>query len=321
MLQDHYGRRFSYLRLSITDVCNFRCTYCLPDGYLKPDVKKQFLSVEEIATITRVFAKFGLKKIRITGGEPSLRPDLPQIISQIKRTAGVEKVVMTSNGYKLPQRINSWVDAGLDSLNISVDSLRPEMFAAITGMDRLQEILKGIDEAKNLNLPIKVNAVLMKTFNLNDMDRFLDWVKHKNVSLRFIELMETGEHKPFFDAQHTSGQQIMDSLLEKGWQKTIKKISDGPAIELFHPDYLGRIGFILPYGNEFCASCNRLRVSSTGKLHLCLFGDDGYDLRPYLHDDEALANFILECMDHKTVSHQLGQNQTGQTTNLSIIGG
>lgn len=324
MLQDNYGRQFYYLRLSITDVCNFKCDYCLPNGYQKPETPTAELSLSEIRNIAEAFAALGTKKIRITGGEPALRIDLPDIIELCKSTPGIESVAITTNGYRLPQHIEDWVKAGLDRLNISIDSLDPKMFKAITGHDRLQEIMQGMKQAETLGLSsIKVNTVLMKQFNGHQLQQYLDWIKHQPITLRFIELMQTGDNLTFFNDNHIAGSGIKTQLIEQGWSPIIRGKSAGPAQEFQHPDYQGRVGLIMPYSKDFCDSCNRLRVSSSGKLHLCLFGEQGLPLRHLCqqNDPVALQQQIIEYVKLKKESHFLQQGETGATKHLAMIGG
>jgi len=323
MLTDNFGRKFYYLRLSITDVCNFRCNYCLPDGY-KCDHDRDFLSLPEIKRIAKAFAQMGTEKIRITGGEPSLRKDLPEILAACKQTPNIKHLALTSNGYKLPEHIRNWQDAGLDSLNISIDSLDPRQFHAITGHNKLPHILKGIDLAlANGDTSIKINTVLMREYNGYDMQTFLDFLKDTPVTLRFIELMQTGDNQKFFNAQHLQGERIKQNLLLTGWLPMIRDKSSGPAQEFYHPDYLGKIGLIMPYSKDFCNSCNRLRVSSLGKLHLCLFGEEGLSLRDnLLYDDvEPLKAQIAALLTNKEATHFLHDKITGATTNLAMLGG
>lgn len=323
MLSDNFGRRFSYLRLSITDVCNFRCSYCLPDGY-QCDHNRDFLSLEQINTVVSTFASLGTKKVRITGGEPSLRKDLPAIIKQCKQTKGIETVAITTNGYKLSSQIITWVEAGLDQLNVSIDSLDPRHFQTITGHDKLEEILKGISKAEALGLKnVKVNVVLMRQYAAKELRSFLDWIKGTAVTLRFIEVMQTGENVRFFDEQHVKAGTIKATLEADGWLPMIRKATDGPAQEFYHPQFKGRIGLIMPYSNDFCATCNRLRVSALGKLHLCLFSDHGLDLRSQINegDEEALANTIQSLITDKKATHYLHDRLTGATKNLAMLGG
>lgn len=323
MLTDNFGRRFYYLRLSITDVCNFKCDYCLPNGY-QCDHDREFLSLPEIKRLALGFSQLGTEKIRITGGEPSLRKDLPEIIAACKQTPGIKKVAITSNGYKLPQHLPAWLDAGIDNINISIDSLDPRQFHSITGHNKLDTILKGIDMALADGRPqVKVNTVLMREYNAYDIQSYLDWIKDSPITLRFIDLMQTGDNKPFFDAQHIQGARIKQNLILDGWLPVIQDKSAGPAQEFYHPDYVGRIGFIMPYSNSFCDSCNRLRISSLGKLHLCLFGEEGLSLKEQLRCDdvEPLKQQIISLLGDKKATHFLHEKLTGATTNLSMLGG
>ncbi len=323
MLTDNFGRRFSYLRLSITDVCNFRCNYCLPDGY-ECDQPRDFLSLAEITRLSKAFAQLGTEKIRITGGEPALRKDLPEIINICKSTAGIKKVALTSNGFKLPEHLPQWLDAGIDAINISIDSLDPRQFHAITGHDKLQTILKGIDMAlADGSTQLKVNTVLMREYSGKDIQSYLDWIKDTPITLRFIELMQTGDNQEFFDAQHVQGSRIKQNLILDGWLPVIQNKSAGPAQEFYHPDYQGKIGLIMPYSKDFCHSCNRLRVSSSGKLHLCLFGDEGLSLREQLQQDDLvpLQERIVSLLGDKKATHFLHEKLTGATKHLAMLGG
>lgn len=322
MLEDKFGRRFHYLRLSITDVCNFSCDYCLPDGYVC-DSDRNFLSLAEIAQVTTGFAQLGTSKIRITGGEPSLRKDLPQIIAQCAQTPGIEHVAITTNGYKLPEHLPAWIDAGLNSLNVSIDSLDPRMFASITGHDKLEVIMRGIEVALQAGIKVKVNAVLMRQFNQGEMSSFLDWVKQTPITLRLIELMQTGDNVTFFERNHVSGSAIKQLLIADGWSQIIRDKTAGPAQEFQHPDYQGNIGLIMPYGKDFCASCNRLRITAKGKLHLCLFADQGLDIRPFLQtgDQNALQQQLVNLLGDKEATHWLQEGFTGATKHLAMLGG
>ena len=323
MLTDNFGRRFSYLRLSITDVCNFSCNYCLPDGY-QCDQPRDFLSLCEIKRITKAFAELGTEKIRITGGEPALRKDLPEIIRVCKETPGIKTVAITSNGFKLPEHLPQWLDAGIDAINISIDSLDPRQFHAITGHDKLKTILTGIDMAlADGRASVKVNTVLMRDHSGREIQSYLDWLKDTPITLRFIELMQTGDNQEFFDAQHVQGSRIKQNLILDGWLPVIQNKSAGPAQEFFHPDYQGKVGLIMPYSKDFCNSCNRLRMSSSGKLHLCLFGEEGLSLREELQSDDIkpLQAKILTLLGDKKATHYLHDKLTGATKHLGMLGG
>ncbi|BDX06875.1 GTP 3',8-cyclase MoaA [Planctobacterium marinum] len=322
MLQDTHGRRFHYLRLSITDVCNFRCNYCLPDGY-QCDSDRDFLSLSEIKTIARTFSSLGTSKIRLTGGEPSLRKDLPQIIEACARTDGIDKVVITTNGYRFPDVIDDWHQAGIAGINVSIDSLDANVFNSITGADKLKAILAGVDKAAAMGIPVKINSVLMKGVNESSLQQFLNWLQDTPVTLRFIELMETGLSHQFFKQHHIAGEPIKQRLLQQGWTRIVRGKSAGPAQEFHHPDYAGKIGLIMPYSKDFCDSCNRLRISATGKLHLCLFAEQGLSLREEIAngDELALRHKISELLTTKDISHWLHEGKTGATKHLAMLGG
>jgi len=326
LLTDAFARKFYYLRLSITDVCNFRCTYCLPDGYRPGHVTNNgFLSVDEVRRVTRAFAGMGTEKVRLTGGEPSLRRDFSEIIAAVRENPAIRQIAVTTNGYRLARDVAQWRDAGLTALNVSVDSLDARQFYAITGQDKFRQVMDGIDAAFDAGFAkVKVNTVLMRDVNHHQLDTFLAWIKPRPIQLRFIELMETGDGGELFRKHHLSGMVVRDELLRRGWVRQLRQRSDGPAQVFCHPDYAGEIGLIMPYEKDFCASCNRLRVSSVGKLHLCLFGDGGVDLRDLLSDDEqqqALQARIADALQQKKQTHFLHQGDTGITQNLSYIGG
>lgn len=324
-LVDRFQRQYTYLRLSITDVCNFRCNYCLPHGYQPPAHKQTFLTLPEIRRIATTFARLGTEKIRITGGEPTLRKDFLEIAQTMAQTKGIRKVALTTNGYRMARDVASWKASGITDINVSVDSLDPRQFQLITGENKLQAILDGIDRALGVGYrKIKVNAVLMKQYSAKELDQFLAWIKHQPIQMRFIELMETGEMDDFFRSQHISGQHILQRLLNEGWQLQQRALSDGPAKVLKHPDYLGEIGLIMPYEKNFCASCNRLRISALGKLHLCLFGEEGVNIRDLLQSDDQQLQLEMRlkvALQGKREHHYLHIGDSGVRDNLASIGG
>ncbi|MEW9799192.1 GTP 3',8-cyclase MoaA [Alteromonas sp. CYL-A6] len=322
MLTDNMGRTFRYLRLSVTEVCNFRCQYCLPDGYQgKPETA--FLSLAEIETLVSAFAALGTTKVRVTGGEPSLRRDLPEILSRIHHTAGIEQLAITTHGARLEKYARQWQQAGLDQVNVSIDSLDPRQFHAITGKDCLSAVLRGLDAALDCGLTVKVNTVLMAGFSVSQLKPFLHWLKNTPITLRFIELMQTGDHTLFFNKNRLSGEPLKQWLEQQGWQQVQRRRDAGPALEYAHPDYVGRIGVILPYARDFCQGCNRLRVAANGKLHLCLFSEEGISLRPHLAngDVDAVMTQLTELLGKKQETHSLHEGKTGATRHLAMLGG
>ena len=327
LLQDNFGRKFPYIRMSITDVCNFKCGYCLPNGYQvdKSDNRK-FLHLDEIRRLAMVFSKLGVSKIRITGGEPTVRKDFFEII-KILKDVGIKKVAITTNGYHLDKKAQMLVDSGLNGINISIDSLDRNTFKSITGHDRLPEILKGIKILQDLNFEnIKVNAVLLNNINAseNDFNSWGEFIKINKVDFRFIELMQTGDNLDYFKKYHISSKIFKEYLNNNNWiYQTLGKDA-GPSLNYINPDYKGKFGIIAPYSKDFCKSCNRLRITSRGDLRLCLFGNTGISIRHLLQKDdqiEELQDLILGQMKFKKESHYLELGETGLTKNLSTTGG
>ncbi|QIL20327.1 GTP 3',8-cyclase MoaA [Thermomonas sp. HDW16] len=325
VLQDRFGRAFPYLRLSVIEACNFHCSYCLPDGFHARAGRPMPLTREEIARLLRGFASVGLRKLRLTGGEPSLRRDLPEIIASAAAVGSIDSIALTTNGTLLDRRVARWRQAGLTNLNISVDALERERFHAITGHDRLDEILRGIELAQGLGFKaIKLNAVLLKGLNDDLLPQWFDYLRERDVTVRFIELMRTGDNLAYFERHHLRAETLEANLQATGWQLLQRAPDAGPAREYAHPDFAGRIGVIAPYSNDFCAGCNRLRVTHTGDLRLCLFGNVGIPLRPWLQDDadcDRLAAALQAQLGLKAIGHRLHEGETGLVPNLSTIGG
>ena len=328
MLRDSFGRSFPYIRLSITDVCNFKCGYCLPNGYQvdKSDNRK-FLQLEEIRRLAKVFSKLGVCKIRLTGGEPTVRKDFFDIIKILKNEAGIKKVVITTNGYHLDEKAKMLVDSGLNGINISIDSLDRNTFKNVTGHDRLPEILKGINILQDLNFEnIKINAVLLNGINASekDFESWREFIKKNKVDFRYIELMQTGDNLDYFKKYHVSSKIFKDYLNKNNWiYQTLGKDA-GPSLNYINPEYKGKFGIIAPYSKDFCRSCNRLRITSRGDLRLCLFGNTGISIRHLLQKDdqiEELQDLIMGQMKFKKESHHLELGETGLTKNLSTTGG
>lgn len=280
---------------------------------------------DEIVRLVQAFAVLGTWKIRLTGGEPTVRKDFIDIVSAVNDVPGVRRLAFTTNGYKLPERAQDYYDAGLRAINISVDSLRPDRFKSITGHDRLNEILDGVKASFDVGFEsIKLNTVLLKGLNDTELDHFIDFVEDKPVSLRFIELMRTRGNQDYFEAHHLPGTIVTEKLLARGWRVRPREDGAGPAVEFEHTGSVGTIGLIAPYSKDFCKTCNRLRVSAKGALHLCLFGEGGYSLRDYLQSDdqiEELQEKILQLMNFKRSAHFLHEGNSGVREHLASIGG
>ena len=327
-LQDTFGRKFPYIRLSITDVCNFKCTYCLPNGYKKtPGDTRSFMSAEEISRLTKALSQLGVCKIRLTGGEPTVRKDFFDIIKDMKQNSNIPKVTMTTNGYRLDKIAKQLHEAGLDGINISIDSLNRETFKKLTGHDRLNEILEGIKILQKLGFKnIKVNAVLLKGINdtHEEFEKFGNFIKNNKIDFRFIELMQTGDNLDYFKKNHVSSK-IFKAYLEKNnWISQTFGKDAGPSLNFIHPTFEGKFGLIAPYSKGFCQTCNRLRITSRGDLRLCLFGNTGISIRHLLRNDtqkNELVDLIIKQLHLKKESHYLELGDTGITPNLSSTGG
>lgn len=323
-LSDGFGRSFKYLRLSITDVCNFRCNYCLPDGYRKCAGPGP-LSVNELRRAAAAFSDLGVRKIRLTGGEPTTRSDFETIAATIADLPGVDTLALTTNGYRLSRKAQIWRATGINALNVSLDSLDRATFHKITGHDRRDEVLAGVEAALEAGFEsVKINVVYMRGINDQEIGDFIALAKRRPVSVRFIELMETGDHAHFFKQHHISTDVIDLQLRRTGWTQQLKAVDAGPSRDFVHPDYKGSIGLIAPYAKDFCKSCNRLRLSSQGNLHLCLFGNFGIPMRQYLEANgqiEDLKLALMRAVTRKEAKHHLAVGLTGQTANLSSIGG
>ena len=327
-LQDTFGRKFPYIRLSITDVCNYKCTYCLPQGYKKtPGDTRSFMSGEEISRLAKALSELGVCKIRLTGGEPTVRKDFFDILKDMKKNSNIPKVTMTTNGYRLDKIAEQLYDSGLDGINISIDSLNRETFKKLTGHDRLPEILAGIKILQKLNFKnIKVNAVLLKDINdsYKDFENFGNFIKNNKIDFRFIELMQTGDNLDYFKKNHISSKIFKDYLLKNNWTQQTYGKDAGPALNFIHPEFEGKFGLIAPYSKDFCKTCNRLRITSRGDLRLCLFGNTGISIRHLLQSDsqkEELVDLVIKQLHLKKESHYLELGDTGITPNLSTTGG
>ena len=328
ILKDSFGRKFPYIRLSISDVCNFKCGYCLPDGYkIDKSDNRSFLNIEEIGRLAKALSELGVSKIRLTGGEPTVRKDFFEIVKIIKKNSGIKKTVITTNGYRLDKIADNIKNSGLDGINISIDSLNADTFKKITGHDRLGEILKGIKNLQKLNFKnIKINAVLLKGVNdtEKDFNNWAEFIKNNEIDFRYIELMQTGDNLDYFNNYHVPAKKFTDYLNNNNWVIQTFGKDAGPSKNYLNPKFKGKFGVIAPYSKDFCKSCNRLRITAKGDLRLCLFGNTGINIRHLMQKDnqiEELKDLILKQLNFKKESHYLEIGETGLTKNLSTTGG
>ena len=327
-LKDSFGRTFPYIRLSITDVCNFKCGYCLPNGYqIDKSDNRKFLHLDEVRRLAKALSELGVNKIRLTGGEPTVRKDFFDIVKTIKENSGIKKTVITTNGYHLDKIAYKIKESGLDGINISIDSLNKEVFKKVTSHDRLEEILRGIKVLQSLNFKnIKINAVLLKGINdsENDFNQWSNFIQENKIDFRYIELMQTGDNLDYFRKYHVPATKFTDYLNKNNWIIQTFGRDAGPAKNYLNPKFKGKFGIIAPYSKDFCKSCNRLRITAKGDLRLCLFGNTGINIRHLMQKDEQLEelkDLILKQLNFKKESHYLELGETGLTKNLSTTGG
>ncbi len=323
-LRDTFGRRIEYLRLSVTERCNFRCLYCLPQG-CPVETGSPVLSLHEIELLARAFARLGLWKIRLTGGEPTLRRDIADIVACVAGVPGIRRIGLTTNGYRLLELAPALRGAGVASLNVSVDSLDPDRFERLTGYPWLQRVVDGVEAALAAGIPsVKVNVVLVQGFSDRELDLFLEWTRRLPLAVRFIELMQTADNGAFFRSHHVSAEGIRRKLDARGWSKLPRDESDGPATNYGHYEHAGKVGVIAPYSAGFCETCNRVRVSSGGNLRLCLFQGEEIPLRPLLQSSELgedLVRLVASAIAAKPASHRLQHGECAGPASLASIGG
>ena len=310
-MKDRFGREISYLRVSVTQRCNLNCVYC---GKEDCEKKETELSPAVIEELVRAFAACGIRKVRVTGGEPLVRGDLCEILGKLRAIDGVETLALTTNGVYLAQYAEQLKQAGLDSVNISLDSTDGSTYRHLTGADVLQRVFAGIDAAQAAGLsPIKVNAVLMKGVNSDGAGNLINLAKTRNIDVRFIELM------PFSDAGETDALRVTGSEILQAFP-FLQPIDheEGTARYYSAPGFLGRIGLIDPISRKFCANCSRIRLLADGKVKPCLGEDAVYDLLPFLGDPHALREEAARIIQQKPAGHHFasqsvthGLNKTG----------
>lgn len=313
---DQYNREITYLRLSLTERCQLRCTYCRAEEGACP--KTEELSAADFARIVRVMARLGINKVRLTGGEPLLRKDILEIISQVDAAAELKDLSMTTNAQMLPGKAAALKAAGLRRLNISLDSLKPDVFRLMTGGD-LQLVLDGIEEALDAGLvPLKINVVVVAGMNDGEIDDFIALTREQPLDVRFIELMPIGDQGRNTQRQISN----QDLLVARPYLQALPPRYPGqPSADYQVPGYLGRVGFISPISHQFCADCNRIRVMSDGMLRPCLGVDRQFSLKAaLLGDDEELLELIRRVIFEKPIGHAF-QTCTGSARNMSRIGG
>ena len=265
---DNYNRNIDYLRISVTDLCNLRCRYCMPERGVNKRDHHEILSIEEIVEITRAAAEAGIKKVRITGGEPLVRRGILDLCRGISEIEGITELAITTNGTLLEEAAEGLKNAGVDRVNISIDTLDAEKYAHMTRGGDLSKVLGGIKAAGEAGLtPLKLNAVLIGGFNDNEITDFVDLTRYQNIDVRFIELMPIGEGAPFWERGYLPNSTVLEKVPELVPAENAGK---GVARMFKIPEALGRVGLINPISSHFCMECNRLRLTADGMLKPCL---------------------------------------------------
>lgn len=302
---DRYGRVINYLRISVTDRCNLRCCYCMPEGVQDVGMKN-ILTFEEIWEIVRTGVSLGITHIRITGGEPLVRKGCVDLIRGIREIPGVETITMTTNGVLLGNYGKQLKEAGVDGVNISLDTLDPEEFYKITGKRELQEVLAGIRAAKTAGLPVKLNAVNRKELNPIPMVRY---AQEENLPLRFIEMMPVGYGKKYVGRSNEELRETLEAVCGKAECMTnreeLSRMGSGPAVYYQFSDLKVPVGFISAIHGKFCDTCNRVRLTAEGYLKLCLCYDEGENLRRVLREGEKenLRTIMEQTIFRKPAAH------------------
>ena len=322
---DSRRREIHYLRLSITDLCNLRCRYCMPDGVPKL-AHEEILTYEEFLRLAALFARCGVDTIRVTGGEPLMRRDVDQLVRGLKAIPGIRKVAITTNGTLLARQLPALLDAGLDSVNISLDTLNPETFAKITARNEFAAVQAGIHAALESGIPVKLNCVPQAGVNEGELEQLAALAREKPVQVRFIEMMPIGYGAAM---PCIPGPEVL-ARFRKHWPELAplpgeKPLGDGPAVYYTAPGWKGHLGFIAAVHGKFCGTCNRVRLTSQGFLRPCLASEMGCDLRGLLRDgaaDEELLAAIRHTIWEKPQEHHFEWKQNiPATRGMFRIGG
>ncbi|MBI5212281.1 MAG: GTP 3',8-cyclase MoaA [Nitrospirae bacterium] len=325
-MKDKYERAIDYLRISIIDRCNLRCIYCMPSDGIKPIEHKNILSYEEIIRIVRIAAGLGVRKIRLTGGEPLIRKNLPYLISSINNIQGIEDVSLTTNGLLLQKYARELAAAGLRRVNVSLDSLLPERYREITRGGNINDVLNGIKEAENAGLiPVKINMVPIRGFNDDEIEEFALLTIKKQYHVRFIEFMPIGSREIWNEEKYISTQEIKERASAVAPLMPVKIRKSGPARYFRFDGAPGVIGFISPITHHFCDTCNRLRITSDGKLRPCLFSETEIDLRSAMRcgaSDEEIERLFRLSIEIKPEGHSINHEKSfAHLKPMSKIGG
>ena len=323
---DKLNRNIEYLRISVTDRCNLRCVYCMPEEGVENIPHDEILSYDEILRVCKCASKLGIKKIKITGGEPLVRKDIVYLIRDIKNIRGIEQVTLTTNGVLLYDMAKDLYEASIDAINISLDTLSRKKFLKITRRDHFEKVSMAIDKLVDLGVRVKINCLAIKEYNFDEIVKIAQYSKDNNIDVRFIELMPIGYGKIYTGI---SNEVILGLLEEKygKFEKVKEKRGNGPAVYYANENFKGCIGFISAISHEFCETCNRVRLTSNGFLKLCLHYNKGIDLKAPIRSgisDEDLKVLIHDTIWNKPLSHKFGHTNGEkdiEVKNMVQIGG
>ena len=327
-LTDSWGRRIESVRVSVTDKCNFRCTYCMPAEGLEWLGRKEILSFEEITRLVGVLARLGVDEVRLTGGEPLVRKDLPVLVGMLAHTDGVRDLSLTTNGVLLDRLAGPLVEAGLQRLNVSLDSLNHVRFAEITRRDALDAVLRGLEEAERYPelRPIKVNCVAVKGFTETEVPALAELARRKPYVVRFIEFMPLDADEAWREDDVLTGAEIRAIVeAEHGPLVAVPAKASSTARRFRFADGIGELGFVNPVSEPFCSNCDRIRVTADGQLRTCLFSRREWDMKTPLREgasDKELVELLRFAVRHKELKHRI--NDPGfvrASRSMSQIGG
>lgn len=309
-LVDPFGRQHDYLRISVTDRCNLRCVYCMPEEGMTFEHSDKLLSFEEIAEVVRVVATMGIRKIRLTGGEPLVRKGLEQLVSMIAEIPGIEDISLTTNGIFLASRVAELKAAGLTRVNISLDSLQDERFKWITRGGDVRKVLHSLDACSQAGImPAKLNVVLMKGINEYEIADFIQLTNHQPIHVRFIEYMPIGHHDQQWKALYLPLSRVLEVCAEHQWETEVAANvrGNGPSDNYRLHNALGSFGLIHPVSQHFCQTCNRLRLTADGFIKPCLAWSEQFQVRDVLGNDEAVRRMFLEALGTKPEQHEMAK--------------
>ena len=324
-MRDQFGRSIEYLRISVTDRCNFRCVYCMPERGMAWLPKQQILSYEEITEVVRQLAPLGLRRLRITGGEPTVRPDLPTLIRELRAVPGIEDMALSTNGVKLPQMAQALRDAGLDRVNMSSDSLRPDRIAEIARRNLAFDPIAAATAATAAGLdPLKINVVVIRGANDDEVEDFAALTVDHPWHVRFIELMPVGDLAGTEFARVVPSDEVLARITSRFGTLEASPgpaRGNGPARYQRIAGAQGTIGVITPLSHTYCDTCNRVRLTADGRLRTCLYGDHEVNLRDPLRAGAPLAPYFAKALAEKPREHELLQLRVGGLKALSEVGG